>query len=302
MEHRDRDSPRLVKSRVVLAGLAGALVLTVVGLGGSQVLGSLRRWLHAQKQYETSFRSIELDPPPPALYRGGRAVFLERVQEAAQRRDQPFSALDLDLAEVSRQFRLYCWVRRVRRVERKWPNRIIVRLEYRVPVARATLPGKSAPALIDEDGVILPWEDVEPETAVRAILVSVPDPPFEPRPGRAWMNSEGKVDERLLAAVKLAAFLGPILAEAHEPLSPVLQPKAIHPLAKDSLFLENDEISFIYWGEPPGAERSGTLTAREKWAMLNRWLPNRPPEPVRRPFYLAFTKAGVIVTEYRGKD
>ena len=101
MEHRDRDSPRLVLSRVVVAILASVLALAVAGVVGSQVLGSLVHWLHGQKQYETTFAAIELEPPPPAWYRGGRSHFLQGVQETAQRPDAPYSALDVDLAELA---------------------------------------------------------------------------------------------------------------------------------------------------------------------------------------------------------
>jgi hypothetical protein len=306
MEHRDRDSPRLVLRRVAVAIGAAFLALTVASVAGSQLLGSLKHWLHSQKQYATTFAAIELDPAPPAWYRGARAAFLHSVRETAQRPDLPYSSLDVDLNELDREFRLYSWVKRVRRVERKWPNRIVVHLDYRTPVARARLRTKPGLVLLDDEGVILPWEDVDPEMAARSILIDVKDiePPFEPRMGRVWMTSEGKPDERLRAAAKLAAFLQAAVARAPEPVPPVLQPKAIHPPgnAADGPFIENNELSLIYWGDPPGSERSGSATALEKWAMLQRWLPTRPPTPVRRPYYLAFTKAEVIVARDSGRN
>ena len=301
MEHRDRDSPRLVLSRVVVAILASVLGLAVAGVGGSQVLGSLKHWLHGQKRYETTFAAIELDPPPPAWYRGGRPLFLRGVQETAQRQDVPFSALDVVLAELRREFRLYSWVKRVSLVERSFPNLIVVHLDYRSPVARASLPGRPGLVLLDDDGVILPADDVDPEAVGRATLLSGFEPPFEPRPGRVWSSSEGKPDERVLAAVKLAAFLQSALACPGEPVSPVLQPKVIYPVlnATDGLWLENSEKSLVYW-DPPGAERPGSLTAEEKWELLKRWLPRRPPAPVKRPYFLRFTKEGVVVDKDPG--
>ena len=302
MEHRDRDSPRLVLSRVVLAILASVLALAVASVAGSRVLGSLKHWLHGQKQYETTFAAIELEPPPPAWYRGGRRLFLHGVQEAAQRPDVPYSALDVDLTELRSEFRLYSWVKRVGQVVRKSPNRIVVPLDYRTPVARAPLPGKPGCILLDVDAVILPAEDVEPDAVSHAILLSGFEPPFEPRPGRVWSSSEGRPDERVLAAVKLAAFLQAALARTREPVSPVLQPKVIYPVpnSKDGLWLENSETSLISWGDPPGAERPGSHTAEEKWAMLQHWLPQRPPQPVHRPFYLSFTKEGVVILKEKG--
>jgi hypothetical protein len=219
------------------------------------------------------------------------------VQEAAQRPDVPYSALDVDLGELRREFRLYSWVKHVGQVERKPPNRIIVPLDYRTPVARAPLPGKAGLVLLDVDGVILPADDVDPDAVGRTILLSRFEPPFELRPGRVWSSSEGRPDERVLGAVKLAAFLQSALARGKEPVVPSLQPKAIYPIAnvKDGLWLVNRESTLVLWGAPPGAEGPGNLSAEEKWAMLLRWLPNRPKVPVLSPSYLSFAKEGVVI-------
>jgi hypothetical protein len=295
MEHRQRDTPRVVLGRVILAVLASAVALAVAGLAGAQVLESLKQWLHSQKQYETTFTAITLDPPPPSWYHGAADGFLRRVRESAQRPDVPFSALDVDLAELDREFRLYCWVKRVRRVEREYPNRIVVHLDYRIPMARAALAVKPIRALVDADGVILPWEDVDEEMAKQLPLICGPDPPFEPRAGRAWLSSDGKPDERLLAAVKLAAFLES--ARASRPLELLSQVKVIHSAPKDGLFIETGESTLVYWVDAPGAERPGSLTAEQKWEMLLRWFPNRPKAPILRPYYLAFRKEGVVIAE-----
>jgi hypothetical protein len=297
MEHRDRDSPRLVLRRVAVAIAASVLALALAVVVGSQVLESMLHWLHSTKQYETTFAAIELVPPPPAWYRGGRRLFLHGVLEAAQRPDTPYSMLDLDLEELRREFRLYPWVKLVGQVVRKYPNRIIVPLEYRTPVARALLPGKPGLVLVDDEGVILPSDDVDLEAVGRTILLGKFEPPFELRPGRVWSSSEGKPDEHVLAAVKLAAFLRSALVHVPAPVAPVLQPKAIYPIpnVKNGLWLVNSESSLILWGDPPGDEPPGSLTASEKWAMLQRWLPHRPKAPVLSPFYLSFTKEGIAV-------
>jgi hypothetical protein len=302
MEHRQRDTPRLVLGRVVVAILVGASALALAGVAGSEVLGSLKHWVNGQKQYETTFAAIALDPPPPAWYRGGSAGFLEHVRLAARRGEAPFSALDLDLAALGRDFRLYHWVRRVQRVERTWPNRIVVRLDYRRPVARAAIPGKSARVLVDADGVILPWDDVDPERAGRLPLISGPDPPFDPRPGRYWMSSDGTTDARLQAAVTLAAFLERALDHAAKPNEFMSQLKVIYSVPKYGLFLENGESTLIYWADAPGAERPGSLTAAQKWEMLTRWLAQRGGTLVHRPHYLAFRKEGVVIAEDKDGD
>jgi hypothetical protein len=280
----------LVLSRLGLAVLSSIIALIVTAVVGWHLLGSLVRWLHNQPVYQTNFSAIELDPPPPDWYRGGSAGFLERVRQAVQREDMAFSALDVDLTELRLQFQRYRWVKRVR-LERRSPNRIIAHLEYRIPVASAPMPDNPPLVLIDEEGVHLPWEDVDEAMSSRLISIKGLDPPVE----------TGQTDERTLAGVKLAVFLQSALARSGKPHSPVLQPKAIYP-AKDQenkFFILNREGTFVYWGESPGAESPGTLSAAEKWKMLQDWLPGRPRTPVRDPFFLRFTKEGVVIDEDR---
>ncbi len=301
MEHRDRDTPRVVKRRVVLAAAAGMAALGGAGLVGSRMLGSMIRWLHGQPAYLTTFAALELQPDPPSWYRGGRAHLLARVREAAGRPDAPFSALDAELGEIDRAFRLFYWVRRVVKVERRWPNRIIVHLDYRRPVARAAVPGKAVPALLDDAGVILPWADVDEQMAARLVPIITPESPFKPCAGHAWMNAEGIPDERVQAAVALAAFLKERLAETPGRLPSGLQPRAIFPVKKNELFLQNGEATLIFWGEAPGVETPGSLTACEKWEFLMEWLAHPPDRPVRKPEYLCFTRAGVVIAREGGR-
>ena len=154
---------RLVLRRLGLAVVGGVLA---AGSWSGHVFRNAVLWLHGHPQYQTTFAAIVLDPAPPAWYRGGAAGFLARVRKAAQREDKPFSVLDLRIEELRREFRLYCWVKGVERVERYPLNRIVVRLDYRRPVARADLPGGDVKVplddvLLDEDGVLLPVEDMD---------------------------------------------------------------------------------------------------------------------------------------------
>jgi hypothetical protein len=299
---------RLVLSRLGLAVLSSVLALIVLGVIGTHVIGILVSWLHDQPQYQTTFDAIELTPPPPAWYRGGSSMFLDRVRQAAQRADEPFSALDLRLAELDREFRLYCWVKRVLRVERRWPNRLTVRLEYRRPVARANIPGEAVRVLLDEEGVILPIEDVDVEVKVDVKeemslpLLRIPGlkAPHEPRLGRVWRTDDGgeglgKDDERVVAVVKLAAFLDAALQREPRPIPLALRPVALFWQTNHGIFIQNAENTMIYWSEFPGSERPGHKTAEQKWADLHAWLERRPPDPVTYPYYLDFTKDGVVI-------
>ena len=298
---------RLVISRLGLAVLASVLALIAAGMIGSQVLEMMVQWLHVRPQYRTTFGAIELEPPPPAWYRGGNLVFLDRVRESAKRGDEPFSYLDISLAELDREFRLYRWVKRVRYVRRRTPNRILVGLDYRRPVATASVPGRAGRWLLDEDGVILPDEDVDRESAGLLIRITVIDPPFGPRAGHVWMSREtseglGKADERVLAASRLAGFLTSALDREPGPIPPALRPVAIHLDVENFTFVENAEKTMISWAEPPGLEPPGDRTAEQKWTDLHDWLKRRPAPPVLDPYYLDFSKDGIVIKKVSGRD
>jgi cell division protein FtsQ len=93
-----------------------------------------------------------------------RVTGLSRTPGAAVRRvfqeDEGRSVLLIPLAERRQQLLQIQWVREAS-VSRAWPNRIEVRVTERVPQAFVRLPAPrrgspSIPALIDEEGVILP--------------------------------------------------------------------------------------------------------------------------------------------------
>jgi hypothetical protein len=285
---------RFVLNRLGLAALASGLALVVVGVVGSSVVEKAVRWLHAQPQYRTTFGAITLVPPPPAWYRGGAAVFLDRVRRGAQREDLPFSALDADLAELGREFRLYCWVKRVGQIRLRSPNRLVVPLEYREPVAMVDVTGAQDWTPIDGDAVILPLEDVGEASVASLIPIFGLGVPYDPRPGQVWKRLDvargvGETDVRAFSAARLAAYL-----KSKSSRSP-LRPVAIHTTGTSNLYLEIDQKTMVYWAEAPGDEAPGRLKADQKLAMLQRWLLRRPATPIVIPYFLNFSKEGVVV-------
>jgi hypothetical protein len=302
MEHRV--SPRrLVRSRLGLALVAGVPALLAAFLLGSRLFGGLIGWLHAQPPYQTTFSAIELQPPPPRWYHGGTAVFLDRVRRSAQSGEGPFSMLDADLAELLREFRLYCWVKRAVRAQRAYPNRILIHLEYRTPVARAFLPGRPGCVLVDESGVILPYEDVEEATARRLIRLERMEAPTEVRPGQTWQTEAtaeglGTPNPTVQAAAQLAAWLTTTVDSEPGDVPPALRPMAIHPCeVRLAFFIENAQRTMIYWPPVPAHAAQGPHIAQQRWADLHDWFKRRGPDspPVQRPWYLNFTPAGVEI-------
>jgi hypothetical protein len=297
---------RLAFRKLGPAVAAGVLALAAIGVIGSHVVGRVVRWLHDRPPYQTTFAAIDLEPPPPSYYRGGREAFLGRVRALSHRPEGPFSALDVELEGLARDFRLYGWVRGVGLIERASPNRLTVHLEYRKPVAWAELPGEKAPALLDAEGVILPFGEADAErnghlVTIRGIdhpLIQVVglDPPFEPRPGHVWKDGDAPdAGGRVLAAVSLAAFFNAKLDREPRPIPRVLQPVFLHSLPEGGLFVQNAENSMLYWPEGPGLPSND-----QRWADLHRWIRGRASTDVRRPNYLDFTKDGVVVK--KGND
>ncbi len=228
---------------------------------------------------------------------------------ASQRPDAPFSALEQSLEGLARDFRLYAWVKRVSRVERTAPNRLVVRLEYRQPVALASFGDAPPPLLIDEEGVILPIDDIDDEARKSLIhLLNLP-PPLERRVGKVWLSGEsrrgievGAPDPRVPAAGRLAAFLLAARRSESRPVPLALWPIAIYwdSGSKTAFFVENGEKSLLYWREPPGSESPGQLTARDRWERLRDWVKNHSETTVKYPFYLDFKASGVVLG--RGRE
>lgn len=91
----------------------------------------------------------------PTLVMVGATHASERQLEAIFADDLGRSVYLLPMSERRMTLRAATWVRDAS-IERIWPNRVIVRVNERVPVAIIFLGASSRPGLIDEDGVILP--------------------------------------------------------------------------------------------------------------------------------------------------
>ncbi|MEJ7639517.1 MAG: hypothetical protein WKF75_16460, partial [Singulisphaera sp.] len=249
------------------------LALVAIVSGGR----ALVRWLHERPAYQLRFDEMTLEPEPPAWFVRGRAGFLDGLRSNAKR-PESLSVLDVDLAKLRDDFRHYAWVKKVKGVEKLVSNRIVVRLDYREPVARWE---KDPKVVIDGDGVILPGKDINTEAAERLMwLSSVDQPPFASKPGEPWKKGDAaeglaRPDERVMAAARLADFLKARQAAQSIPALRVekIHPKTvrvgkIHPKTEQWLSIEFDDQLIVLWGNPPGGERTGELTASKKWDML----------------------------------
>ena len=280
---------RMASTRVGIA-VGSLIVLTLVlALVGSRMVTAALQWIHHQSIYQQKFTGIELDPPCPKWIKSGSIGLLEQVRKAAKR-PESFSVPDQDLDEIATDFKHSPWVSLVERVEASTPNRLRVQLLYREPVARVVSTG----AFVDAKNVVLPAGDIElNETGILLFIKDKKRTAADNQPPATLVAGQEHPGFNLRNAALLAGFLKQqmMLLEVREtPARPVI-------IYSESLYIETADHSFLFWGDPPGGEKPGDLTAAEKWAIFARWAtsPNRVAIP--HPRRMVFTKTGLIIKD-----
>ncbi len=277
----------------IIAGLIGAYFLASLALRAANV------WLIAQPSYQIPFEEIELVNPVPDWYVGGQKSFLEDVRKrAGASRSLPVLGTNRD--QITAMFTQSPWVEDVIRVSFP-PQALRVELRYRVPVAHVNVIDDKS-YLLDRSATILPWNDVnlrslgESGRLIR-IYDKVLTPPLNPQSGVIWRPKAGMADIapgnlRIPSAAKLAEFLVKNMRAVGSSLSPALEIRRIDP---KHLFILNGEGTWILWGDAPGEEAPGRLTAEEKWTFLRCWSAQTTEHrlPTNEEYWL-FSKTGLV--------
>jgi hypothetical protein len=288
---------------MVVVGLAVAAgLLYLADRAGRAAFG----WLADQPQYQIPFDRIELVHEPPRWFEGGTQAFLKGARLASREPDH-VSVLDGTRDDLRLAFTKYAWVVEVIRVA-YGGGRIRVDLRYRQPVAWVQL-RDAGQVMVDQEGIILPSENVDVAKLGRVIPISgggltTPSPGEFGKKWKSKANGTGldQVDERILAAAQLAAFLlrEPRLHDAERSSSLRIlainvadYDKVVPGFGKRGLFVFNADDAAIWWGNSPGTEQAGEHSAEEKWAILRRWA-----ETVRARFaepndYWSFSRTGL---------
>jgi hypothetical protein len=284
-------------SLLVVAGLALAVALVYLTDRARRVAVA---WLAHQSQYQLAFDRIELAPEPPPWYQGGRHAFLKGVRLAAGEREN-VAVLDESPDHLAIAFKKYAWVEEVVKVA-YGPSRIRVDLRYRQPVAWVRLRDGNQ-KVVDRNGIILPAENVDVAVLGQVIEISGDisagglAAPSDPRSGVIWKSAGdgtglGQVEERIVAASKLAAFLTQAAQANDAQQYPSLH--VIRIVVTDfrarGLFVVNAEGAAILWGDAPGDEPTGKPTAEEKWVILRHWRETSPSRFLETGDYWAFSK------------
>jgi len=287
---------RFPTDRLALAGLGGLVAAALLWVA----VPTLARWAVAYVRdhptYRLTYRDITLDPPPPPWFRGGSAAFLDHVF-GGPGGGRSFSTLDTDLKRLGLAFRRDPWVVETLGAEVVGPNRVVVRLKYREPVAYVGDRPESAEFLVDADAALLPPEGVSVEAARPLVRLYRFDPPAEPRWGEAWNRTDpgtglATPEPRARAAARLAAFLrARILRDAKD--DPAWRTVMIHRWLNRGTAVQVGDNLMFRWQEPGNVPASQQLSDDARWNLVRDWVRRHPPEPGGKPADLKLTPGGV---------
>lgn len=167
--------------------------------------------------------------------------------------------------KVAEAFRLHSWVERVVRVNKRYPDTIVVQLEYRRPVAMVEVNVNHQPGLfpVDVDGVLLPTADFTAEAAAQYPRICAVDTAPLGIPGSPWG------DPRVHDAALLAAALTPYWdrLDLHRIIA-MNSFASTRGRTHHHFRLMTRTGAQIIWGHAPGLEKVGESQADKKIARL----------------------------------
>jgi len=247
------------RRRIVLSGLLLATAIALVLLT-KQLIPDLS----ARPEYHVTAAQITITTPPRWIPADIREQIFKQAAHA-----QPLSLLDDSLSErVAAAFHTHPWVLRVIRVQKMWPARVHVELEWRKPVAMVT--GIDGFYPVDVNGVLLPGRDFAPADLKRfPVIENISSIPLG-RIGEAWGDP----------VVHEAAVLAATLLEAESDQDSWWQRfdlAAIVAPQRASLDAPIDDLEFklrtaagssVIWGRGPGSLHPAELSTSRKLERL----------------------------------
>jgi hypothetical protein len=246
----DWDPQRTLRAvRVILS------IAVLVGLGAAWYYGQagLRRYVSRQTAVLVTPQNVVLADAP----RWMSPKLREELQVVVAAPISPDPLDQTSLARAAAALRGNPWVNRVEQLHRYPDGRVVVRAEYRQPIA--VVESREGYHLVDAQGVQLPglYNQGQLKALGMPVIVGVAAPP--PPPGRYWGGEE------LKAGLALVQFL------AGEPY--LNQVKAIDVGQRDSrdrvrLSLLARQGGVVHWGLPPGQEQAVETPA----AVKKQWL------------------------------
>jgi hypothetical protein len=179
--------------------------------------------------------------------------------------------LDPQLVEkIAEAFAFHAWVAKVVRVEKRFPARVDIELEYRRPVLAVKLdvPGEEGLLFLDRQSVLLPSADFAPSQAKDYLRIVAGGETPTSVYGTPWGS------ERIAGAALVAAAL----ENRWQPLG-VYSIVAARTNGIEYVYelRTQDEKTRIIWGASPGHESNGEPTAAQKIAVLEQYVREKGP-------------------------
>ncbi len=263
--------PRMTRVMLSVLFRPRLLFLIAVAATGLVCLPRITRWLPALEQrpeYQRRVQDIDIGEQPHWI----PFDFVNQVAERAGLGPE-FSVLDDDWTGViAEAFRLHPWVREVTSVRRADDRRILVQLEFRVPIAMVEVKRGVYP--IDAQGVLLPPSDFTVADTRRFCLIrNVRTTPQGPS-GTVWgdvvVRGAARLAEALSATgdqstshwrrLRLASIDVPRRSRADQSLDDLLYE------------IRTQSGSRIQWGRAPGTAHPGELSPVQKIGRLQKYL------------------------------
>lgn len=186
-------------------------------------------------------------------------------------RDSALTDLNLHdkqlLDKVARAFALHSWVAKVKRVEKAYPARLTVDIDYRKPVATVEIGdalGSGEPGLlfIDAESVLLPSDHFSPAQARNYLRISAGNVLPTGVYGTVWGSP------RILGAAQIAEAWG----DQWKSLGLYRIVIKEDPNAEPIYELHTKGQARVIWGKPPGQELEGEPPAAKKIAYLTQYV------------------------------
>lgn len=213
-----------------------------------------------QEDWQITVERIHITDPPHWIPRD----FVEQVVHQAGLPETMSLRDETLVGKIASAFAGHPWVLRVKQVQKGWPARIDITLEYRRPVAMVEVAGGLYP--VDADSVLLPPGDFSiADTRLYPLVLGASSTP-QGTAGKAWG------DAQILGAARLADVLSDYWKKFHLTTIHLPRLESTDDSVKDSIFqLETTGGSRIIWGRAPGSGHPGELTAAQKIGRLERY-------------------------------
>jgi len=249
-----------------------AAVVVCAALAG--LLYAWQRWGEAgldPAEYTVTQDRILVTPQPKWIHADVKAEVI-RSAGAAQ-----LNLRDPQLVEaLAAAFTLHPWVEKVVRVQKHYPARVEVELEYRRPVAAVEVASQNEPGLlfIDAQGVLLPSADFAQGQAKEFLRIAAGNETPAGVYGTPWGS------ERIAGAARVAAAWEDIGDGAIKRWQ-TLKLYRIVPLQSSSgdlsYELRTQTDVRIVWGAAPGGEATDEPSPEQKIATLEHHVADKGP-------------------------